>query len=56
MKLRKINELRIKLKKLKLQVNIRVKGFSFKNILYSFIFGGKAKTVEEMTKLLKTIT
>jgi len=55
MKLRKINGVTNKLKELKFQLNIRVKGFGFNSFPVSFSSGGKAKTVDELSTLLKDV-
>lgn len=56
MKLRKIIGSANKMKELKFQINIRVKGFGFNKFPCSFSSGGKQKSVEELTALLKNIT
>ena len=55
MKLRKINGVTNKLKELKFQMNIRDKDFNFNDVLCSFSSGGKQKTVDELSTLLKDI-
>ena len=55
MKLRKINGVTNKLKELKFQLNIRVKGFGFNSFPVSFSSGSKPKTVGKLPTLLKDV-
>ena len=55
MKLRKITRSANKMKELKFQINIRLKGFKFSKFSCSFSLDGKQKLVEELTELFKAI-